>query len=463
MATEDQGRKRRIAGVSAPNGDSNKVKAAAEAAARRGNKGNMKKKMQYFAIVGTAVVCLLGVIFAVVWAPSDKGKRRGGGSSGPSKLDGLVNDASFVRGVTRNADGNFTAATNPFFDKWTYGDIKWGMSGQSLSEMVGMAGAAQYCEKDDDTEGGVVPPKFDARTAWPDCVSPVTDSGNCTASYAIAAADSLSHRFCVADTEAYGNVKLSSQQILSCDKKSQGCVGGGIDFVWSYIQRRGLYPDKCLPYAGQKGATCKTDCKESDKRKSLGHCVLQGTKSIKREILNNGALVAPMVLNDDFLVYSGGVYTPTDQAQMMYGATGKGVLHAVKVLGWGKSEGTAYWLIENSWGTGWGEEGYARVAMGSVLREGYIMVAQAASEENLALDQTKKEQEAARMVEVKKERAERDARIAERQAQRDEEMRAAREASDEEDFDKEFDDDLDIDLDAADDGVDGAAKNDEEM
>merc|ERR1711957_286893 len=187
--------------------------------------------------------------------------------------------------------------------------------------------------------------------------------------------------------------------------------------------------------------------------------------AIKREILNNGALVAPMVLNDDFLVYSGGVYTPTDQAQMMYGATGKGVLHAVNVLGWGRAEGTSYWLIENSWGAGWGEEGYARVAMGSVLREGYIMVAHAASQENLALAEKKKEQDKARVEELKKERAERDERIKERQALRDEQMRAEREAAGEEDFDKEFDDDLDIDLDAADDGVEGgaAAKDDEEM
>jgi len=441
--------------------DPTKVKAAAAAAARRGTKTQWRKNFQYFAIVGTAVVVLLGLIFAVVWAPKDKSKR--GGSSGPSRMDAVVNEASFIRGVTRNADGNFTAAPSPFFEKWTHGDIKWGFSGLSLSEMVGMPGAAQYCEKDDDTEGGVVPPKFDARTAFPACVSPVVDSGNCTSSYAIAAAESLAHRFCVADSDVYGNVKLSSQQILSCDKKSQGCLGGGIDSVWLYIQRRGLYPDKCLPYAGQKGAACKTDCKESDKRKSLAACVLQGTKSIKREILNNGAVVAPMVLNDDFLVYSGGVYTPTEQAQVHYGATGKAALHAVNVLGWGKSEGVAYWIIQNSWGVGWGEEGYARVAIGSVLREGYITVGHAASEENLALAEKKKEQEAERLVELKKERVERDARIAERQRIRDEEMRAAKEAAGEEDFDKEFDDDLDIDLDAADDGVEGVAKDDEEM
>merc|ERR1711972_579212 len=158
-------------------------------------------------------------------------------------------------------------------------------------------------------------------------------------------------------------------------------------------------------------------------------------------------------------VYSGGVYAPTDVAAVQYGANNKPVHHAVTILGWGKSEGQNYWLIENSWGTGWGEEGYARVAMGNVLRENYIMVAEAASEENIALAEKKKAEAEVRAEEVRKERAERDERIRERQRLREEEMRAAREAAEEEDFDKEFDDDLDIDLDEADEGVDGTKES----
>lgn len=38
--------------------------------------------------------------------------------------------------------------------------------------------------------------------------------------------------------------------------------------------------------------------------------------------------------------------------------------HAVKMIGWGVEGGVKYWICSNSWGTGWGENGFFKIKMG---------------------------------------------------------------------------------------------------
>lgn len=422
------------------------AQAAQDAMNRRMSKKKGKSETQnHIWIIGGVVFCVLTVFLA---ATGGSGGQRG--SQATSKLDSQVNDYYFIRDTNNNADGNFTAAASPFFDRWTHADLKWGMSGVQLSRMVGMPGAIQRCDDDKDVEGGALPSSYSARESWPTCFSSVADSGNCTSSYALAAADAVALRYCIADETKYSALRLSAQQILSCDKKSKGCAGGMADGVWAYIKRRGLYPHDCVPYAGSKGAECKTDCSEDKKLHVLDYCVKSGdTKGLKRELFNRGPLHAPMMLTDEFLVYKEGVFTPTKRGQPVYDATGKPIVHVVTLLGWGKSEGQPYWVIGNTWGSGWGEQGFARVAVGSVLEENYLIAATPATAENKAEHDRKAEEAAARQAEIKKEREERNVRIAAKEAQRAAE-RASQEGE-EDDVDLDVDlDDIDVDPELAD-------------
>merc|ERR1712061_498907 len=62
------------------------------------------------------------------------------------------------------------------------------------------------------------------------------------------------------------------------------------------------------------------------------------------------------------------------------------IIHAVKIIGWGVMEGKSYWLIENSWGEDWGENGYAKVIAGAdpekkegIVIETYVLAGTPAS------------------------------------------------------------------------------------
>ena len=57
------------------------------------------------------------------------------------------------------------------------------------------------------------------------------------------------------------------------------------------------------------------------------------------------------------LTYNGGVYSRTNEAFKFQGN------HIFKVLGWETTpENGSYWIVENSWGADWGENGFARIA-----------------------------------------------------------------------------------------------------
>merc|ERR1711920_595680 len=94
----------------------------------------------------------------------------------------------------------------------------------------------------------------------------------------------------------------------------------------------------------------------------------------------------------------------------------------------GKSDGTPYWIVGHSWGASFGENGYARVSIGSVLRDGYVVVGMPATAEAVEAAEKKRLDEELQKEEAKKERAARDERI--REARKKAEEAAAKEAQD---------------------------------
>lgn len=62
------------------------------------------------------------------------------------------------------------------------------------------------------------------------------------------------------------------------------------------------------------------------------------------------------------------------------GPCGTDLDHGVAIVGYGVTlQGTKYWIVKNSWGAEWGENGYIRMQRGVEAKEGVCGIAMEAS------------------------------------------------------------------------------------
>lgn len=195
---------------------------------------------------------------------------------------------------------------------------------------------------------------YDFRQAYPQCVKDVKRMNrNCTSGQVFAALSTVEDHIC---KDTARTVNLAIQELVDCDKGSFGCGGGNANKALTWGKRKGFIEESCYPYNGEE-AECpeehlmENNCRQQNQvYKVVDFCLAQQPENIKREILTNGPVVGQMQPYTDFLTYKEGTYHRTGEAFKFQGN------HVVKVLGWDSSpDGSSYWIIENMWGSDWGE------------------------------------------------------------------------------------------------------------
>lgn len=169
-------------------------------------------------------------------------------------------------------------------------------------------------------------------------------------------------------------IALSEQELVDCDveDENQGCQGGCMDSAYQFIMKHGLSGEVRYPYMGTDG-TCNTEeeARRSTMIKGYEDVPANSEEALLKAVANQPVSVAIDAGGFEFQFYSGGVFT---------GACGTDLDHGVAVVGYGTSEeGTKYWLVKNSWGVEWGEEGYVRMQRDIDAKEGLCGIAMNAS------------------------------------------------------------------------------------
>eukprot|EP00252_Welwitschia_mirabilis_P027864 TRINITY_DN973_c0_g1_i1.p1 TRINITY_DN973_c0_g1~~TRINITY_DN973_c0_g1_i1.p1 ORF type:complete len:371 (-),score=43.42 TRINITY_DN973_c0_g1_i1:73-1158(-) len=209
-----------------------------------------------------------------------------------------------------------------------------------------------------------VPASIDWRSKG--AVTPIKNQGSCGSCWSFST---------VAAVEGINAIKtgklvsLSEQQLVDCDTSNSGCNGGLMDNAFQYIIKNGgLVSEDDYPYQGSEG-TCSKPNAETMTIDGYED-VPQSEAALKKAVAHQPVSVAIEAGGRAFQFYSKGVFT---------GRCGYDLDHGVAAVGYGSSGGLDYWIVRNSWGTEWGEDGYIRMQRNIGDKRGKCGIAMMAS------------------------------------------------------------------------------------
>ncbi|XP_022381880.1 cathepsin S [Lutra lutra] len=191
------------------------------------------------------------------------------------------------------------------------------------------------------------------------CVTEVKYQGACGACWAFSAVGALEAQLKLKT----GNlVSLSAQNLVDCSTErygNKGCNGGFMTEAFQYIiDNNGIDSEVSYPYKAMDG-NCRYDSKHRAATCSKYTELPFGSEdALKEAVANKGPVsVAIDAKHSSFFLYKSGVYYDPSCTQ--------NVNHGVLVVGYGNLNGRDYWLVKNSWGLNFGEQGYIRMARNS--------------------------------------------------------------------------------------------------
>lgn len=180
-------------------------------------------------------------------------------------------------------------------------------------------------------------------------VTPIKNQGQCGSCWTFSTTGAIEGLLA---KSGEGLVPLSESQIVDCDKLGNGCNGGTMDLGFEYARQNGLESEVNYPYVPVDGH-CNYNKKQA-LYKIGGHIDVKGGElGLQKAVAEQGPVsVAIDASHHTFQLYGGGVYEDKDCSETQLD-------HGVLVVGYNTTmDGKDYWIVKNSWGEDWGNQGY---------------------------------------------------------------------------------------------------------
>ncbi|XP_015677531.1 cathepsin S [Protobothrops mucrosquamatus] len=187
-------------------------------------------------------------------------------------------------------------------------------------------------------------------------VTSVKDQYSCGACWAFSAVGALETQLKLMTGKL---VSLSPQNLVDCSSfyGNHGCNGGYMPAAFQYIiDNKGINSEASYPYKAKDGL-CRYNPSARAATCSKYILLPSGNETYLQDAV---ARIGPVSVAIDanqptFFLYKQGVYNDAR-------CTSQHLNHGVVVVGYGKENGMDYWLVKNSWGIYFGQEGYIKIA-----------------------------------------------------------------------------------------------------
>jgi hypothetical protein len=169
--------------------------------------------------------------------------------------------------------------------------------------------------------------------------------------------------FKAGQAKADGSFGLSEQFTLDCGRNG-GCNGDWAETVLEWCKSKGLPTVADYgSYSARPGQCKSTGSMKMWRIVDYGYVGTDSTvpsvQSMKNAMVQFGPLSVAVAADDSLANYSSGVFK---------GSGSRDIDHAVMIVGWQDDASITsggYWIMRNSWGTSWGEQGYMKIAYGA--------------------------------------------------------------------------------------------------